>query len=334
MRILVTGGAGYIGSHAVKMFRTRGHEVWVYDNLTNGHEQAVPQDQLIIGDLADRTLLDQVFQQHSPEAVVHYAAFAQVGESVTNPSLYYHNNLVNTIHLMEAARRHEVQRFVFSSTAAVYGVPEENPITEKAPTRPINPYGNSKLAVEKALGDFSQAYDWGVAILRYFNAAGASPDGDIGEDHTPETHLIPLVIQAALGQRASIKIFGTDYQTLDGTCVRDYIHVDDLAEAHLLALEELQPGKLLTCNLGIGRGYSVREVIESVKAVSGRSFPVEEAGRRPGDPPTLVASSDKVQSELGWQPKYQDLQAIVETAWQWHVNHPDGYQSQPGRKVA
>ncbi len=279
MRILITGGAGYIGSHAVKLFLARGHEVWVYDNLSQGHRAAVPADRLIVADLAEAQRLDHALVTHRVEAVVHYAAFALVGESVKNPAKYYQNNLVNTLNLMDALRRHDVKRFVFSSTCATYGVPEKVPITEDEKQRPINPYGNTKLAVEHALADYAAAYGWGYAALRYFNAAGAAPDGQIGEDHDPESHLIPIVLQAILGLRPEVEGFGSDYPTPDGTCVRDYIHVDDLAEAHLLALEKLQPGTQLKLNLGTGRGYSVRDVIDTAEAVTGKLAPVKE-GRR------------------------------------------------------
>jgi UDP-glucose-4-epimerase GalE len=325
MRILITGGAGYIGSHAVRLFLARGHDVWVYDNLSMGHRAAVPAERLIVGDLADVDHLDQEILVRRIEAVVHFAAFTYVGESVLEPGKYYQNNLVNTLNLMECLRRQRVGRFVFSSTAATYGNPERIPIPEDAPQRPINPYGASKLTVERALADYALAYKWGYAALRYFNAAGASPDGSIGEDHDPETHLIPLVIQAILGQRPHIEIFGTDYATPDGTCIRDYIHVDDLAEAHLLALEHLQPGKQMLYNLGIGKGSSVREVIRAVEEVTGKSVPVKEGPRRPGDPDVLVASSEKIQRELGWRPRYTDLRTIIETAWNWHRRHPKGY---------
>lgn len=325
MKILITGGAGYIGSHAVKLFLERGHDVWVYDNLIYGHRAAVPADRLIVADLNETHRIDQVLMEKQIDACVHFAAFTYVGESVTNPAKYYQNNLVNTLNLLECLRRHKVSRFIFSSTAATYGMPEQMPITETTPQVPINPYGASKLAVERALADYAQAYQWGFAALRYFNASGAHPDGSIGEDHTPETHLIPLVIQAAVGQRPHIEIFGTDYPTPDRTCVRDYIHVCDLAEAHLLALEKLQPSQQLHYNLGIGRGYSVREVIAAVEAVTGKKVPIKEGPRRAGDPPVLVASSDKIQKELGWKPRYTDIKAIVETAWNWHKAHPKGY---------
>ncbi len=326
MRILVTGGAGYIGSHAARLFSQRGHEVWVYDNLAHGHREAVPAERLVVGDLQDIHHLDQVILGKRIEAVVHFAAWCYVGESVRQPAAYYQNNLVNTLGLMECARRNHVRKFVFSSTCATYGIPDKVPITEDTPQRPINPYGHTKLAVEYALGDYSRAYDWSYAALRYFNAAGASPDGDLGEDHHPETHLIPLVIEAAQGQRAHVDVFGTDYPTPDGTCIRDYIHVDDLAEAHLLALEQLDANKELIFNLGIGKGYSVREVIAAVEQISGKPVPWQASPRRPGDPPVLVASSEKAQRLLGWQPRYTDLHTIVETAWRWHSTHPRGYQ--------
>jgi UDP-glucose 4-epimerase len=326
MRILVTGGAGYIGSHAVRLFLARGHDVWVYDNLSMGHRAAVPAERLIAADLCETQRLDHALMLHRIEAVVHFAAFAFVGESVTNPAKYYQNNLVNTLNLLDALRRHKIGRIVFSSTCATYGVPEIVPITEDEMQKPINPYGNTKLAVEHALADYAAAYDWGFAALRYFNAAGAAADGSIGEDHDPETHLIPLVLQTVLGQRSAIEIFGTDYPTPDGTCVRDYIHVDDLADAHLLALEALAPGKQLRYNLGTGRGYSVREVIAAVEEVTGKKVPVVVGPRRAGDPPMLVAASDKVQRELGWRPKYTDLRSVVESAWKWHRAHPKGYE--------
>jgi UDP-glucose-4-epimerase GalE len=325
MRILVIGGAGYIGSHAVRLFLQRGHDVWVYDNLAGGHRAAVPQERLIVGDLSELQRLDHVFVERRVEAVVHFAAFALVGESVEHPARYWQNNVVNTLGLLDAMRRHKVGKIVFSSTCATYGVPQKVPITEDEPQRPINPYGNTKLAVELALADHAAAYGWGYAALRYFNAAGASPDGTIGEDHDPETHLIPLVLQAVQGLRGAVTVFGSDYPTPDGTCVRDYIHVDDLAEAHLLALEALGPGKALRYNLGTGQGHSVREVIRAAEEITGKPVPVREGPRRPGDPPALVAAADKVRRELGWRPRYTDLREVVATAWNWHRAHPRGY---------
>jgi UDP-glucose-4-epimerase GalE len=325
MRILVTGGAGYIGSHMVELLLARGHEVHAYDNLSVGHRRAVPAGRLIEGDLSDLPRLDHTLLEHRIEAVMHFAAFTYVGESVREPGKYYQNNLVHTLNLLEVMRRQGLWRFVFSSTAATYGIPERVPITEEELQRPINPYGNSKLAMERALADYATAYGWGYAALRYFNAAGASTHAAIGEDHNPETHLIPLSLQAAMGERAHVEVFGTDYDTPDGTCIRDYIHVDDLAEAHLLSLERLQPGQGLRYNLGIGHGYSVREVIRTAEEVTGKPVPFREGPRRPGDPPVLVASSEKIQRELGWRPRYTELRPIIETAWRWHRNHPKGY---------
>jgi UDP-glucose-4-epimerase GalE len=325
MRILVTGGAGYIGSHATRLFAARGHDVWVYDNLVYGHRAAVPPGRLIEGDLAETVKLDQVIREHRVEAVVHFAAFTYVGESVQDPEKYYQNNLVNTLALLGAMRRHGVKRIVFSSTCATYGVPNQVPIPESEPQKPINPYGRAKLAVEWALADFARAYGLGYAALRYFNAAGASPAGDLGEDHDPETHLVPLVLQVALGQRPHLEVYGTDYPTPDGTCIRDYIHVDDLAEAHLLALLKIKDGVGLEYNLGVGRGYSVREVIRACEDVTGRRVTVKEGPRRPGDPPALVADPSKARRELHWEPRYRDLRAIVETAWAWHKSRPQGF---------
>ena len=325
MRILVTGGAGYIGSHTVRLLARQGRAVTVYDNLSEGHRAAVPAESLVVGDLADTGHLDHVVMAHRVEAVVHFAASAYVGESVTDPGKYYRNNFVNTLSLLDVVRRHKIGRFVFSSTCATYGVPDAVPITEDQKQSPINPYGNTKYAVELALADYCRAYGIGGVALRYFNAAGASPDGTIGEDHDPETHLIPLVLQVALGKRPSIQVFGTDYPTPDGTCVRDYIHVDDLAQAHILAVEKTRPGEMLRYNVGIGEGSSVREVIRVAEEVTGRSVRVVEDARRPGDPPVLVAGSGKIRDELGWAPKYTSLRDVIATAWNWHRAHPDGY---------
>jgi UDP-glucose-4-epimerase GalE len=325
MRILVTGGAGYIGSHTVKLLLARGHDVRVVDNLTYGHRAAVPADRLTVADLADQPAVDHLMMTHRIEAVVHFAAFAAVGESVKHPARYWQNNLVNTLGLLDLCRRHGVNRFVFSSTCATYGIPAIVPMTEETPQRPINPYGETKLAVERALADYAAAYGLGYAALRYFNAAGAAPDGSIGEDHHPETHLIPLVLQVALGQRPQIEVFGTDYPTPDGTCIRDYIHVDDLAEAHLLALEKLTAGHGLCLNLGTGRGYSIREVITTAEQMTGKPIAAKDGPRRPGDPPALVAAADRARQMLGWTPRYPELKRIIETAWNWHRSRPHGY---------
>jgi UDP-glucose 4-epimerase len=325
MNILVTGGAGYVGSHAVRLLQSRSHEVWVYDNLSRGHRAAVPAGRLITGDLADQPHLKRVLQANRIEAVMHFAAFALVGESVADPALYYGNNLVGTFHLLEAMRGAGVQKLVFSSTTATYGTPEKMPIAEVTPQLPINPYGFSKLAVERMLDDYSHAYGLSFAALRYFNAAGAAGDGSIGEDHLPESHLIPIVLQVALGQRESIAIFGDDYPTPDGTCIRDYVHVEDLADAHLLSLERLGGGRRLKLNLGTGRGYSVREVIDACRKITGHPIPTVLGPRRPGDPPELVADNTLVRETLGWSPKYATIESIVETAWRWHQGHPQGY---------
>ena len=325
MNILITGGAGYVGSHAARLLARAGHDVWVYDNLCQGHRGAVAPGRLIEGELLDRTHLVEVFEARRIEAVMHFAAFALVGESVSNPAKYYQNNIVASLALLEAMREGGVTNIVFSSTTATYGVPERVPITEDELQRPVNPYGFAKLVIEQALADYAAAYGLGYAALRYFNAAGASPDGDIGEDHTPESHLIPLVLQVALGQRPEITIFGEDYPTPDGTCIRDYVHVDDLGAAHVRALERLAPGTGLKLNLGTGRGHSVREVIDMCRQVTGHPIPSVKGPRRPGDPPELVADARRAGRELGWQPRYADLQSIVETAWRWHRSHPHGY---------
>lgn len=325
MRILVTGGAGYIGSHTVRQLLAGGHDVTVYDNLSHGHRAAVPADRLVVGDLQDADRVGGLLADRGIEAVVHFAAFTSVGESVTDPATYYANNLHCSLQLLDRCRRAGVGRFVFSSTAAVYGAPERVPVTEAADLLPVNPYGNTKLAFERALADYAAAYPFGFCALRYFNASGAAADGTIGEDHTPETHLIPLVFRAATGRLPHITVFGTDYPTADGTCVRDYVHVDDLAAAHVLALGAIRPGSALAYNVGVGRGYSVREVIRTVEEVTGLTVPVTEAPRRAGDPPVLVADAGKLRAELGWAPRYDTLRAILESAWRWHRAHPAGY---------
>jgi len=324
MNIFVTGGAGYIGSHTVRLLLEAGHKVRVFDNLSEGHAAAVPEGLLMEGDLADERRLAEALAGGF-DAVVHFAASCAVGESMANPEKYYWNNVVASLRLLAAMRQAGVGRIVFSSTAAAYGNPVRTPITEDHPTEPINVYGRTKLDFEHALASYAAAYGLGYASLRYFNAAGAAPDARIGEDHDPETHLIPIVLQAALGRRDAVAIFGTDYPTPDGTCIRDYIHVYDLAQAHILALEAIRPGKGLVFNLGNGAGYSVREVIEAARRVTGRPVPTKEGPRRAGDPAVLVASSEHIRRVLGWKPRYPALDTIIETAWRWHREHPDGY---------
>lgn len=325
MRVLVTGGAGYIGSHAVRWLMAAGHDVWVFDNLSRGHRQAVPADRLIVGELADRRAVEEALRTRRVDAVMHFAAYALVGESVADPALYYANNVGCTLTLLEAMRAVGVARIVFSSTTATYGVPQAIPITEDAAQTPINPYGFTKLVMERALEDYAQAYGLGFAALRYFNAAGATPAGDLGEDHDPETHLIPIVLQVALGQRPQVTIFGEDYPTPDGTCIRDYVHVDDLADAHVKALERLEPGRPLKLNLGTGRGHSVREVIDACRRVTGHAIPASVGARRPGDPPELVADSRRARDLLDWTPRYTAIDEIARTAWAWHRSHPHGF---------
>ncbi|MFO0937287.1 MAG: UDP-glucose 4-epimerase GalE [Gemmataceae bacterium] len=328
MRILVTGGAGYIGSHTVKLLLAKGHTVTVFDSLIYGHRQAVPEGvNFIQGDLRDIDMLDHAMVVNRIEAVIHFAALAYVGESVTNPSKYYVNNLVYTANLIDRIRKLDIKKFVFSSTCATYGIPASVPIDESFPQNPVNPYGNTKLAIERMLSDYCRPYGISATALRYFNASGAAADGSLGEDHTPETHLIPLVLDVALGLRPHVEIFGTDYPTPDGTCIRDYIHVEDLASAHLLALEKMTPGEYRALNIGTGKGYSVRDVITTAELVTGSSIKTVESARRAGDPPALVASGDKARKELGWAPQYVDLKRIIETAWNWRRKHPKGYEA-------
>ena len=328
--VLVTGGAGYVGSHTVRELLSRGERVLVLDNLSEGHRQAVAGVELTVADLTDphqaRNSLDSIFQSEQIDVVLHFAGRAYVGESVRDPGRYYRHNLSGGVELLEAVARNRVPAVVFSSTCAIYGEPETIPIPETHPQRPVSPYGRTKRAFEEALCDFESAHGIRHINLRYFNAAGAHPDGDLGEDHRPETHLIPLACEAAMEQRPALAIFGDDYPTPDGTCVRDFVHVMDLATAHIRAVAALRSGAVSSnYNLGIGRGYSVLEVVESVKRVSGVDFPTERAPRRAGDPPRLVAASAKAQRELDWSPSFTSLDAIVETAWKFKQRHPQGY---------
>ncbi|MDR1777324.1 MAG: UDP-glucose 4-epimerase GalE [Desulfovibrio sp.] len=322
--ILVVGGAGYIGSHVSLAAHERGYDVVVYDNLVYGHRSAVQWGEFVLGDMADADQLRLVFRHYRPQAVMHFAAYAYVGESVSDPEKYYLNNVAATLNLLRVMREAGCRHIIFSSTCATYGVPLGNPINEDHPQSPVNPYGRSKLMVETVLADYAAAYDLRYVNLRYFNAAGADPRGRIGEDHNPETHLIPLVLDAAAGRRPGVSIFGTDYDTPDGTCVRDYIHVNDLAQAHLLALEYLlDGGRSAGFNLGNGRGYSVREVIACAAAVTGRKIAVSEAPRRAGDPPALVGGTALAEKTLGWRPALPRLEDIVGTAWNWHKKISD-----------
>ncbi|MBE4910547.1 UDP-glucose 4-epimerase GalE [Bacillus luteolus] len=327
MAVLVCGGAGYIGSHAVADLIAKGKEVVVVDNLQTGHKEAVVGSaKMYIGDLRDQKFLESVFSENEIEAVMHFAADSLVGESMSDPLKYYENNVYGTLCLLKAMNNHDVRKIVFSSTAATYGDPVEIPIVETTPTTPTNPYGETKLAVEKMMKWSEQAYGMKYVILRYFNVAGAHLEMDIGEDHSPETHLIPLVLQVALGQREKIMIFGDDYETHDGTCIRDYIHVTDLVAAHILAMERLRnKGESGIYNLGNGNGYSVKEVIETARKVTGIDIPAEVAPRRQGDPAKLVASSAKAEQELGWKPRFVSIEQMIESAWKWHSTHPKGY---------
>ncbi|TFD96986.1 UDP-glucose 4-epimerase GalE [Jeotgalibacillus sp. R-1-5s-1] len=332
MAILVTGGAGYIGSHAVLALQRLNKEVVVVDSLQTGHQKSLQNGvPFYQGDLKDAAFLDQVFTAHNIESVIHFAANSLVGESMENPFKYFDNNVGGTLSLLTAMNKYDVKKIVFSSTAAVYGEPESVPIKETDRTEPTNPYGESKLAVEKMLKWADQAYGLKYAVLRYFNVAGADHEGLVGEDHHPETHLIPIILQVALGKRDEIKIFGDDYKTEDGTCIRDYIHVSDLVDAHLLALEKIgETGESNTYNLGNGSGFSVKEVIEAARAVTGHPIPALVEARRAGDPAVLIASSEKAQTQLGWKPAYTDMEKIIETAWNWFQKHQDGYGQNRG----
>jgi UDP-glucose 4-epimerase len=324
MRVLVTGGAGYVGSHAAKLLVETGHDVLIVDNLAEGHRPAVGKTTFVQADLLDRPRIAALLTEHKIEAVMHFAAFAYVGVSVREPAIYYHNNIVGSLSLLDAMRDAGVNRIVFSSSCATYGIPQRVPITEDHPQHPISPYGFTKFVIEKALADYSHAYGLGYAALRYFNASGAAADGAIGEDHDPETHLIPLILQVALGQRDQVDIFGTDYPTPDGTCVRDYVHVDDLATAHVAALTKLQPGMQLKLNLGTGHGASVQEVVDLCREITGKPIATRAVARREGDPPELVADASAAKRELGWQARYS-MRQVIESAWAWHKSHPRGY---------
>ncbi|SFD62078.1 UDP-galactose 4-epimerase [Enterococcus casseliflavus] len=330
MAILVLGGAGYIGSHAVDQLIEQGKQVVVVDNLLTGHRQAIhPVATFYEGDIRDKAFLQSVFEKETIDGVIHFAASSLVGESVEKPLKYFNNNVYGMQVLLEVMKEHQVKHIVFSSTAATYGEPDHSPITEETPTNPKNPYGESKLIMEKMMRWCDEAYGMKYVALRYFNVAGAKSDASIGEDHDPETHLVPIILQAALGQRKEVAIFGEDYDTPDGTCVRDYVHVEDLIAAHLLALEYLQKGNESNVfNLGSNHGYSVKEMVEAARNVTKKEIPARVAPRRAGDPSTLVASSEKARKVLGWKPVYTDVEAIIETAWNWHVSHPNGYQGQ------
>lgn len=317
--ILVVGGAGYIGAHTNKLLNQRGYKTVVFDSLVFGHRGFVKWGDFVLGDLENKSQIRLCFEKYPIKAVMHFSAFAFVGESITDPAKYYQNNVVGTLNLLNVMREFNVNHFIFSSTCATYGVPEKIPITEDHPQNPINPYGESKLMIEKILKDFYHAYNMKYVNLRYFNAAGADPSGEIGELHNPETHLIPLTLDVAAGTRDDIKVFGTDYNTPDGTCIRDYIHVNDLAEAHLLVLEYLlNGGKSDSFNLGNGEGYSVKEVIDMAMKVTGKEIKTVNWERRPGDPHSLVGSAEKIRKALGWNPKFPDIESIIMTAWNWH----------------
>ena len=327
MKVLATGGAGYVGSATVRYLIQKGHQVWVYDNLTTGHRQSIPPEILIEGELQDKPNLREILRTKEIDAVMHFAGSISVGESVEKPGFYYRNNVVNSLILLETMQEAGVKRIIFSSTAAVYQPKFDGPLQEDSPKGPGSPYAVSKYTMERMIEDFSVAYGFGYALLRYFNACGASPDGRFGEDHNPETHLIPLILKAALGQRDKIYIFGDDYDTPDGTCIRDYIHVDDLADVHVRALEALEPGKGLVYNIGTGVGNSVLEVLRAAEEVVGDEIPKEIVERRAGDSSRLVASSEKLRRELDWSPRYDTLPDIIATAWEWHSNHLQGYNS-------
>jgi len=326
MRVFITGGAGYVGCHCARLLRQAGHQLRIYDNLTTGHARAVPAEELVVGDVGQGDPLRAAMEAFRPDAVMHFAASTAVGESVQHPLKYYRNNVVNTIVLLETMRALNVRKLVFSSSCAVYGVPPATPIREEMPCRPMSPYGRTKRMMEQVLADCRAAWGLGYAALRYFNAAGAASDGSLGEDHNPETHLIPVILQVVLGQRDCLEIFGDDYETPDGTCIRDYIHVDDLAAAHRAALEALGDAEERIYNLGTGRGHSVREVLQAVEKVTGRPVPVRMGPRRAGDSPILFADPSRIKADLGWQAEITDIEQIVASAWRWRQAHPNGYQ--------
>ncbi|SIO59912.1 UDP-galactose 4-epimerase [Rhodovulum sp. ES.010] len=325
MRILITGGAGYVGSACLRYVAERGHEVLAYDNLVQGHAAAVADHPLVVGDIADTDKLTATLTEFGADAVMHFAAATDVGESVKDPEYHYRNNVGGTLSLLNAMRAAGVRRMLFSSTSSAYGLTDEVPMTEKTRLQPMNPYAASKTAVEWMVRDFAHAYGFGYMFLRYFNACGADPDGAHGEDHRPENHLIPRVLQAALGQREKIMIFGTDYPTPDGSCIRDYVHTRDLADAHLRAIEATTPETAEVFNIGTGQGHSVKEIIAACEKITGRAIPQEVAPRRPGDPTALVADPTKLKTVLGWEPRYTAIEDTITTAWAWHQGHPDGY---------
>ena len=316
--IFIVGGAGYIGSHVNKFLSNKGYKTLIFDNLSKGHAEFVKWGEFIKGDLKDRRLLDRIFREYDISAVMHFAALTDVRESIQDPGSYYKNNVKNTLNLLEAMQKSNVKNFIFSSTCAVYGNPIKVPITEDHPCNPISPYGRSKLMIENILEDYSNAYDFNYVSLRYFNAAGADPQTEIGEWHKPETHLIPIILDVAIGKRENVQIFGTDYPTPDGTCIRDYIHVMDLADAHYRALKFLEEDKSGIFNLGNGDGFSVKEIIETCREVTGKKIPAIESQRRPGDPPRLIGSSKKARKVLRWKPEFTSIKSIIETAWEWH----------------
>jgi UDP-glucose 4-epimerase len=329
MKILITGGAGYVGSACLRYAREAGHEVVAYDNFAEGHPDAVDGAPMIRGDIADTVRLVQTIRDFAVDAVMHFAAATNVGESVENPDYHYSNNIGGTLSLLRAMREGGVDRMLFSSTCATYGMSPVCPMSESTPQAPFSPYARTKLTVEWMIRDFAHAYGLGFTLLRYFNASGASPDGRFGEYHDPETHLIPIALQVPLGRREKLLVYGNDYDTPDGTCLRDYVHIDDLASAHLLAIESTTPTTAEVFNIGTGTGCSVLEILDACKSVAGKDIPFEVVGRRPGDPPALVADPTKLMSQLGWKPRYTAIEDTIATAWKWHREHPDGYGPRP-----